>query len=251
MSSSSDSSDSSDDDDERANLLATATIGTPPDAQACDACDPKAVRRLAWDQFRAQPSIFVVILLSSSMMGLVHLARLAVQYRLKDGFHVPPAKQGVFDALVYLPWALKPVFGFLSDCVPIRGRRRKPYVVLASFLASAMWLLGSWAKTPFFFTLAMVLQSAGIVFANVIAEALVVELSRGHPVEFSSLLLTMLWSVEHFVSMFATLSGGFILGFVRPVVVMRWTAANSIFRRPLFTDSGAVRGAQTHKEYLS
>lgn len=33
-----------------------------------------------------------------------------------------------------LPWLVKPVYGFLSDTIPIWGLRRRPYLILGGFV---------------------------------------------------------------------------------------------------------------------
>src|SRR3954447_17698242 len=38
----------------------------------------------------------------------------------------------VFAALLAIPWSLKPLYGLLSDFVPLVGSRRKGYLIVAS-----------------------------------------------------------------------------------------------------------------------
>ena len=40
-----------------------------------------------------------------------------------------------FMALLYLPWVFKPVFGLITDFVPLAGFRRKSYLFLSSTVA--------------------------------------------------------------------------------------------------------------------
>src|SRR4051794_32324994 len=46
-----------------------------------------------------------------------------------------------FSALLAIPWSIKPVFGFLTDLVPLFGTRRQGYLVLAGG-ATALSLAG-------------------------------------------------------------------------------------------------------------
>ena len=44
-------------------------------------------------------------------------------------------------ALLAVPWTIKPVFGLLSDFVPLFGSRRRSYLLLANGVAAASLLL--------------------------------------------------------------------------------------------------------------
>ncbi|MBV8383353.1 MAG: hypothetical protein JOZ63_12145, partial [Planctomycetaceae bacterium] len=46
-----------------------------------------------------------------------------------------------FSALLAIPWSLKPLYGLLSDFVPLAGSRRRSYLVVASSL-TAVSLVG-------------------------------------------------------------------------------------------------------------
>ena len=62
----------------------------------------------------------------------------------KDDLLLTPSEYVWVSTLPALPWALKPVFGLVSDAVPIYGQRRKPYLVICSLLCGLGFLrLGS------------------------------------------------------------------------------------------------------------
>src|SRR4030095_11547291 len=46
-----------------------------------------------------------------------------------------------FFAITTLPWPLKPVYGLLSDFVPLFGRRRQSYFLITSSLAAIAGLI--------------------------------------------------------------------------------------------------------------
>lgn len=64
---------------------------------------------------------------------------------LKDDIGMGPATQSTFYASVFVPWSLKPLYGWLSEAVPIAGRRRQPYVVAASLLSAATYAVAALA----------------------------------------------------------------------------------------------------------
>lgn len=89
-----------------------------------------------------------------------------------------------------LPWTFKALFGILPDRVPVWGLRFKPYLLLGCFTSSLFHLflgLYSDALTVVSFTLLLLGAMAGIVMADVMADALVanrvlrkLELFPGH-----------------------------------------------------------------------
>jgi hypothetical protein len=49
-----------------------------------------------------------------------------------------PAQVAVLMGLAGLPWVVKPLYGFISDSVPLFGYRRRSYLILCG-LAGAKW----------------------------------------------------------------------------------------------------------------
>mmetsp|Transcript_23408 Transcript_23408/g.32805 ORF Transcript_23408/g.32805 Transcript_23408/m.32805 type:complete len:616 (-) Transcript_23408:28-1875(-) len=66
--------------------------------------------------------------------GALGLARLAQTFLLKDELHLGPAELSALTGIFTLPWTIKPLYGFLSDGVPLFGYRRRSYLVLAGIL---------------------------------------------------------------------------------------------------------------------
>ena len=45
------------------------------------------------------------------------------------GAELPLLQAETWKVIAGLPWVVKPLYGFISDTVPIFGRRRQPYLV--------------------------------------------------------------------------------------------------------------------------
>jgi len=103
----------------------------------------------------------------------------AMRYWLMETVQVSPAQMAAIFGVVSIPWCLKPIFGFISDSKPIFGYRRKPYMILASYLACIMWIILPFCPhDEFIITFVMTLSSAGMCFADVMADSLLVEAAR-------------------------------------------------------------------------
>ncbi|EOD13350.1 hypothetical protein EMIHUDRAFT_256863 [Emiliania huxleyi CCMP1516] len=76
---------------------------------------------------------------SPAKRGFRALSGLATQFFLKDSLGLEPAAIQSLLATAALPWSVKPLYGLVSDAVPIRGQHRKPYLVLAAAVGLAAW----------------------------------------------------------------------------------------------------------------
>ena len=77
-------------------------------------------------------SELAAILLVYFVQGILGLARLAVSFFLKDDLGLTPAEVGALTGIATLPWTIKPLFGFISDGLPIFGYRFvRPYLMLS------------------------------------------------------------------------------------------------------------------------
>lgn len=67
----------------------------------------------------------------------------ATQY-LYASYKVVGPRMQIFGGVTSLPWAMKPVIGLVSDCFPIRGLNKGPYIFLSSILGvGALAMLGA------------------------------------------------------------------------------------------------------------
>eukprot|EP00418_Pyrodinium_bahamense_P007509 CAMPEP_0179025706 /NCGR_PEP_ID=MMETSP0796-20121207/8129_1 /TAXON_ID=73915 /ORGANISM="Pyrodinium bahamense, Strain pbaha01" /LENGTH=601 /DNA_ID=CAMNT_0020721747 /DNA_START=71 /DNA_END=1877 /DNA_ORIENTATION=+ len=113
------------------------------------------------------------------VQGALGLARLAITFRLKDDLHLPPAEVAALMGIINLPWVLKPLYGFLSDAVPILGSHRRSYLVLAGLMGSGAWAyLASGAVAPASIIAGATVASLAVAVADVVADSIVVERTR-------------------------------------------------------------------------
>ena len=119
--------------------------------------------------------------------GALGLARLAQTFFLKDEMHLGPAELSALGGLFTLPWTIKPLYGFLSDGLPLFGYRRRSYLILCGIVGSASYIaLGSsfGGMVPDTATLmtasiaSLVVSSACIAFSDVVADGIVVQRTR-------------------------------------------------------------------------
>ena len=119
--------------------------------------------------------------------GALGIARLAQTFLLKDELHLGPAEMSAIMGVLALPWTIKPLYGFLSDGFPILGYRRRSYLVLVGIVGFLSYSFLAWGGTGDVDTNSMaltgivimlLLSSASIAFADVVADGIVVQKTR-------------------------------------------------------------------------
>ncbi len=148
--------------------------------------------------FGNEPSAeLIAILLVYFVQGILGLARLAVSFFLKDELGLSPAQVSALVGIAALPWMIKPLFGFISDGLPILGYRRRPYLILSGLLGVLSWVsLATIVQSAWAATLAIALGSLSVAFSDVIVDSLVVERARGESLSTAGSLQSLCWGAS-------------------------------------------------------
>ncbi len=148
--------------------------------------------------FGNEPSPEVIaILLVYFVQGILGLARLAVSFFLKDELGLGPAEVSALTGIAALPWVIKPLFGFMSDGLPIFGYRRRPYIILSGLMGTVAWVtLATVVHTPWAATAVMLLSSLSVAVSDVIVDSLVVERSRQETAQNAGSLQSLCWGIS-------------------------------------------------------
>ncbi len=85
---------------------------------------------------------------------------------------------GILAALPTISWSIKPIYGFLTDLVPIRGLRRRPYLHITPILTIVSWLyIWKFADSFISYAIPLMIANVGMGFTDVICDGLVVQQS--------------------------------------------------------------------------
>ncbi|XP_010510106.1 PREDICTED: folate-biopterin transporter 1, chloroplastic [Camelina sativa] len=133
------------------------------------------------------------------VQGVLGLARLAVSFYLKDDLHLDPAETAVITGLSSLPWLVKPLYGFISDSVPLFGYRRRSYLVLSGLLGAFSWsLMAGFVDSKYTAAFCILLDSLSVAFSDVVVDSMVVERARGESQSVSGSLQSLCWGSSAF-----------------------------------------------------
>ncbi|KDP40193.1 hypothetical protein JCGZ_02191 [Jatropha curcas] len=133
------------------------------------------------------------------VQGVLGLSRLAVSFYLKDDLHLDPAETAVISGFSALPWLVKPLYGFISDSVPLFGYRRRSYLVLSGLLGALSWsLMATFVDSKYSAAFCILLSSLSVAFSDVVVDSMVVERARGESQSMSGSLQSLCWGSSAF-----------------------------------------------------
>ena len=138
------------------------------------------------------------------------LATQPLFFLLKDEMRLSAAETATFLALIGFAWNVKPLYGLVSDLVPLFGYRRRSYLLVTTAMAALGWLaLGLLPAYPWGLTLAILgLTGLGLAFTDVLCDAVMVEegKARGLTARFQSIQ----WTAIYGASLLAGVAGGYL-----------------------------------------
>ncbi|ONM27711.1 Biopterin transport-related protein BT1 [Zea mays] len=146
------------------------------------------------------------------VQGVLGLARLAVSFYLKDDLHLDPAETAVVSGFSSLPWLIKPLYGFISDSIPLFGYRRRSYLFLSGLLGALSWsLMATVVSSKYSAASSILLGSLSVAFSDVVSanrifysqvilvvDSMVVERARGESQSTSGSLQSLCWGSSAF-----------------------------------------------------
>ncbi len=191
--------------------------------------------RLGWVLDRELAAIALVYF----GQGALGLAQLAVSFFLKDELGLSPSETAALLGIVMLPWTVKPLYGLVSDSVPLWGYRRRSYMVVSSLLGAIAWgwlAVGVHAATQA--TIAIALTSLAVACSDAIADAAVVERARRERADAGS-LQSFTWAAASVGTILSAYLGG---------VFLEWWGSRTVFAvtavLPLLTAIAALAIAE-------
>lgn len=174
---------------------------------------------------RSLSTELTAILLVYFVQGILGLARLAVSFFLKDDLALSPAEVAALTGIATLPWTVKPLFGFLSDGLPIFGYRRRPYLILSGLMGTAAWLaLATGVNTAWWATAMILLSSVSVAISDVIVDSLVVERARQESQSEAGTLQSLCWGASAVGGILTAYVGGLLLEHTSTRMVFAVTA---------------------------
>lgn len=137
--------------------------------------------------------------------GILHQP---LYYFLMDGLHWNTAQVTAYLGVLGLPWVIKPIYGLVSDCVPLFGYRRKSYLFLFNFAATIALLSLTTITEPSQIIVALFVIVVAMAASSALCGALLVEHGK------SSGLASKFCSVQTIFVNIANIAAAFIGGWL-------------------------------------
>lgn len=117
-----------------------------------------------------------------------------------------------FSLLLAAPWYCKPLFGCLTDFIPIAGYRRKAYLLLTTLVTAVSLIAFYFVELPYdgvtlLLTL-LLLPTIGVAFGDVVVDGLMVD--KGQPRGLTGKLQSVQWGCIWTGSILAAAIGGLL-----------------------------------------
>jgi len=142
--------------------------------------------------------------------GIGGLASQPLYYFLRETMGISIATIMWMGSITSLPWMIKPLYGFLSDSVPLAGYKRKSYIILSAILSSvAMLILGI---SPFYsipvLVFFLILDSVGGAIKDVAIDGVMVE--EGKRLGNTGTFQSVQWGALYFSQVITGVAGGYL-----------------------------------------
>ena len=167
----------------------------------------------------------IAILTIYFVQGILMLSRLGVSFFLKDELLLSPVQMSAIIGISTIPWMIKPLYGFISDILPLFGYHRKTYIFLSGIIGSAAWLsLGTIVNSGPTATMMILLSSFSVALSDVIVDSIVVERARSESAEKLGSLQSLCWAISAIGGLCTAYFSGLLLEYFTTRTVFSITA---------------------------
>ena len=145
---------------------------------------------------------------------------------LKIALHWDPVTISASLAILDVPWVIKPLWGAISDFVPLFGYRRRPYLVLANIAAFGAFARVAAIDTSSALIPALTVTAVAMAVSSTLCGALLVE--TGQKTNASASYVNQQWLWYSIAQMIAGTAAGYLIEVLPPLGAMHaaaWIAA--------------------------
>jgi MFS family permease len=142
---------------------------------------------------------------------------------LKEALHWDPVTISASLAILDVPWIIKPLWGAISDFVPLFGYRRRPYLVLASVAAFLAFARVATIDTAAALIPALTVTAIAMAVSSTLCGALLVE--TGQKTNRSASFVNQQWLWFNIAQMISVLLAGYLIEIFSPAGALHAAAS--------------------------
>jgi MFS family permease len=166
---------------------------------------------------------FALVYVVEGVGQIVGLISQPLNYYLKEALGWTPVQVTAFITVFNLPWVIKPLYGLISDFVPLFGYRRKSYLIAANILAIGgyFWITSLTAASDLL--VALSLTAYAMAISSTLCGAVLVE--NGQRLHESGKFVNQQWLWFNIAAMAAAVLGGELVQHLAPARALHTAAA--------------------------
>jgi MFS family permease len=195
--------------------------------------EPPSERRLV----RRLMLFFALVYLVEGLGQTGGLIAQPLNYYLKQVYGWTPVQVTASLTVLNLPWVIKPVYGIVSDFVPLFGYRRKAYMVGANIVATVAFCWVTGLARPQSLILVLLLTAYAMAISSTLAGAVLVE--NGQRLNQSDAFVNQQWLWFNVAAVASAFVGGELVARLPPQAALH-AAAAIIAAAPVAAILGAV-----------
>lgn len=150
-----------------------------------------------------------------------------LSFYLKEVMHFDEAQSTAYLAVLTIPWVIKPLYGLISDFIPLFGYRRKSWLLIlnAASAGAFFWLTG--LNEPSLIVSALLLTAVGTAASDVIVDAVMVE--NGQKYNMVGKFQSVQWFWFYAAQIFTSIAGGWLASGSDPASGLHTAAMITMF----------------------
>jgi predicted MFS family arabinose efflux permease len=146
-----------------------------------------------------------------------------LNFYLKQTFGWTPVQVTAYLTILNLPWIIKPVYGIVSDFLPLFGYRRKAYLVLANAAAAGAYCWVTQITQPSELIFILLLTAYAMAISSTLCGAILVE--NGQRFGASDAFVNQQWLWFNIAALASGFIGGQLVGRLSPGAALHAAAA--------------------------
>jgi predicted MFS family arabinose efflux permease len=180
---------------------------------------------------------FALVYVVEGLGQIVGLISQPLNYYLKEVQGFTPLQITGFVTVFNLPWIIKPVYGLISDFVPLFGYRRKSYLIIVNVAAVVGYYWVTRLVAPNDLLIALLLTAYAMAISSTLCGAVLVE--NGQRLHESGAFVNQQWLWFNIASMAAAVGGGQLVEHLAPASALH-VAAGIVAVAPLAVIVGTL-----------
>ena len=176
--------------------------------------DPDLVRRMIF--------LFGLAYFAQGFAQMGGLISQPLSFYLKQELGLTPTHVSEYLAIASFPWMIKPLYGLVSDYLPLLGYRRKSWLMVVNLLGASGFLWLSGLTDSGTLITALTLTAFGTAASDVIIDALMVE--KGAETKMTARFQGAQWFWFKLSAVITALAGGFLAANFKPATALHIAA---------------------------